>query len=481
MRGRRRGGRFTRVQVGVMAVVLIAVATFFAFSKDIPFTKPDTVKAVFRNTSALQLGSPVRIAGVEVGKVSKVEPAGSDSTASVVTMKIKKDALPIHKDAEMKIRPRIFLEGNFFVDIRPGTPSSPTLDSGATIPATQTSAPVQLDQVLGVLKSDTRKDLQKLVSGYGTAINGKPSAAADADADPSAQGETAGKSLNDSLQYAPDALRGTAIVNDALQGTELHDLSKLIKGGGKVSAALASREEQLKDLVTNFNTVTGSLASEQGNLRTTIHLLPQVLDALNPSLDSLNAAFPPTRAFAREILPGVRETPASINASLPWIAQTRKLVSQPELKGLVGDLRPAVRDLATFTDGTVRLLPQLDLVNRCLLADILPTGDEVIQDGAQTTGVKNYKEFFQTLVGLSGESQNFDGNGGYTRFQTGGGTQTVSTGSVAGTGPLFGNALRTPLGTRPARPAKRPPYRRDSPCYKQKRPNLDAARLGGGP
>jgi phospholipid/cholesterol/gamma-HCH transport system substrate-binding protein len=477
----RRGGRFSRVQVGVVAVILIAVATYFAFAKDIPFTKPYEVKAVFNNTSSVQLGSPVRIAGVEVGKVAKVEPAADDSTASVVTMKIKKDALPLHKDAEMKIRPRIFLEGNFFVDIKPGTPSSPALDPGATIPPTQTSAPVQLDQVLGTLKSDARKDLQKLLIGYGDAINGKPLPGEDADADPATKGETAGKSLNDSLEYAPDALRGTAVVNDALQGTELHDLSKLIKGGGKVTAALSSREQQLKDLVTNFNTVTGALASEQANLRTTIHLLPQVLDRLDPALDSLNAAFPPTRAFAREILPGVRETPASINASLPWIAQTRKLVSQPELKGLVGDLQPAVDDLATFTDGTVRFLPQLDLVNRCLLADLLPTGDEVIQDGNQTTGVKNYKEFFQTMVGLSGESQNFDGNGSYTRFQPGGGSQTVSTGAIAGSGPLFGNALRKPLGTRPARPAKRPPYRRDSACYKQTRPNLDAARLGGGP
>ena len=44
------------------------------------------------------------------------------------------------------------------------------------------------------------------------------------------------------------------------------------------------------------------------------------------------------------------------------------------------------------------------------------------------TGVENYKEFWQSQVALSGESQNFDGNGGYTRFQPGGGTQTLSTG-----------------------------------------------------
>ena len=54
---------------------------------------------------------------------------------------------------------------------------------------------------------------------------------------------------------------------------------------------------------------------------------------------------------------------------------------------------------------------------------VLPTGDVVIQDEF-TTGVENYKEFFYTLVGLAGEGQNFDGNGMYVRFQTGGGSQT---------------------------------------------------------
>jgi hypothetical protein len=180
-------------------------------------------------------------------------------------------------------------------------------------------------------------------------------------------------------------------------------------------------------------------------------------------------------------LPGVRETPATIAAAFPWIRQTRALVSPAELQGLVRDLQPAVDDLAKTTDATVNLLPQVDLANRCALEVVLPTGDVVIQDGALTTGVPNYKEFFQTLVGLSGESQNFDGNGQYTRFQPGGGTQTVSTGNVLGIGPLFANAVNAPLGTRPAFPGARPPYRRDLPCHRNQPPDLDSAAVGGGP
>jgi phospholipid/cholesterol/gamma-HCH transport system substrate-binding protein len=480
-RGPRRGGRLTPFQAGALTIALIVVATYFGFSKDIPFTRPFELKAVFSNAQNIGLKSPVRIAGVEVGKVSKVEPAADDAQATVVTMKLQDKALPIHKDAELKIRPRIFLEGNFFVDVRPGRPSAPTVKDGDTIPMTQTAAPVQLDQVLGALKTDARADLRKLLAGYGQAIGGKPTAAEDADQDPSTRGETADKSLNDSLRYSADALRGTALVNDALLGTDMHDLSKLIAGGQRVSQALASREQQLQDLITNFNVTTGALASEQQGVRGTVRQLARVLQFAKPALGHLNQAFPPTRAFAREIVPGLRETPATISASFPWIAQTRKLVSRRELQGLVRDLRPAVHDLAITTDATVRLLPQVDLVNRCALDVLLPTGDEVIQDGPLTTGVENYKEFFQTLVGLSGESQNFDGNGQYTRFQPGGGSQTVSTGETTGVGKLFGNAVFQPLGTRPAFPAKRPPYNRKVACYRNKRPNLDAAKTGGGP
>ena len=298
-------------------MLVIAIASFFAFTKDIPFTRGTEIKAVFKDTSALGVNSPVRIAGVEVGKVSKVEAAAEDSSASTVTMQINDDGLPLHTDARVKIRPRIFLEGNFFVDLRPGTPNEPLLADGGTIPATQTSAPVQLDAVLGTLKANTRKDLKTLLRGYGGALAGKPRPGEDADQDPDTQGDTGGQALNDSLEYSGNALRDTSVVNDALRGTEVRDLSQLVAGLQKVTGALASRETELKDLITNFNETSTAFADEQDSLRRTIRLLPDVLEAANPALDELNEALPSTRAFAREIIPGVRETPATIDAALP--------------------------------------------------------------------------------------------------------------------------------------------------------------------
>jgi phospholipid/cholesterol/gamma-HCH transport system substrate-binding protein len=223
-----------------------------------------------------------------------------------------------------------------------------------------------------------------------------------------------------------------------------------------------------------------SFASQSGNLRQSIHLLAPTLDTADKALTSLNNSFPNTRAFAREILPGVRETPATINASFPWIAQTRKLLGQSELRGLVQQLSPATADLARLTDRTLKLLPQADLIAKCATNVILPTGDIKIADGPLTSGAENYKEFWYAMVGLAGEGQNFDGNGMYVRFQPGGGDQTISSGTI---GPytntqLFANAVAAPLGTRPAFTGHRTPYKPNVPCYTQKIPDLNGAATG---
>jgi ABC-type transporter Mla subunit MlaD len=466
------------VVVGLVTLVILTVGVFFGFAKHVPFTHGFRVKAVFESSNSIRKNSPVRIAGVNVGKVKKVEgKPGSD--AAVVTMEIDSKGLPIHKDATMKIRPRIFLEGNFFVDVSPGTPSAPTIDDGDTIPITQTATPVQLDQVLTALQSDTRSSLRKTLDGLGTGLAYKPSKAQDTDADPSARGESAGESLNDAIRFGERSLKGTAIVADAFLGTEDHDLSQLIDGLSRTTEGLGRNEEQLKDLVTNFNTTVAATAAQASNLRASIRLLGPTLQNANRALDSLNDAFPNTRAFAREILPGVRETPATIDASFPWIAQTRRLLGPSELQGVARELSPATRDLAKVIDATLDLLPQADLAAKCATQVVLPTGDVKIDDGPLSSGAENYKEFWYTMVGLAGEGQNFDGNGMYVRFQPGGGDQTISMGGSGGLADkLFANAILKPLGTRPAFPGKRPPYKPDAPCYKSTPPNLNGAPTG---
>ena len=250
--------------IGVIAAVVIVVITYLGFTKDIPFTTPFQIKANFESATSIRPGSPVRIAGVNVGKVKAVEPVANSDT-SVVVLQINKQGLPIHEDATAKIRPRIFLEGNFFVDLKPGTPEADEISDGGVIKVTNTASPVQLDEVLTSLQSDTRQDLKDVLGGLATALNSKPSAADDKDADRSARGETAAESFNDAYRDIPAAERSTAQVFEAFLGQEPgEDLSRLIDGAAKTSAALTRNEESLKDLVTNFNTTMAAFASEAG-------------------------------------------------------------------------------------------------------------------------------------------------------------------------------------------------------------------------
>ncbi len=151
---RRRG--MPPLWVGLLAMVLIATATYFAFVKELPFRSHYEVEAVFRTSNNVKERQPVRIGGVDVGKVVKVEHERPGRQSAVITMRIDKKGRPLHKDARVKIRARMFLEGNWFLDLSPGTSQAGELEDGGVIPIQQTATPVQLSQVLATLQADTR-------------------------------------------------------------------------------------------------------------------------------------------------------------------------------------------------------------------------------------------------------------------------------------------------------------------------------------
>src|SRR5436309_3455372 len=177
--GRRKGG-MSKLAAGAIALVAIVIITYLGFTKFAnPFATPYTVHAIVANANGLAPQSWVRIAGINVGKVEKVQPVANcksiaqtpdQCSAADVSMSINDQGLPLHKDATFAIRPRIFLEGNFFVDVRPGTPEAPTAPSGFTFPIQNGVEPVQLDQVLTSLQADTRHNLQILLDQYGIAV-----------------------------------------------------------------------------------------------------------------------------------------------------------------------------------------------------------------------------------------------------------------------------------------------------------------------
>ena len=68
------------VMIGLIALAVVVVIVFLGFTKDIPFTKPFEINAVFQSANSIRPGSPVRIAGVDVGKVKEVKADEDDQT-----------------------------------------------------------------------------------------------------------------------------------------------------------------------------------------------------------------------------------------------------------------------------------------------------------------------------------------------------------------------------------------------------------------
>lgn len=417
------GWRPSNAAIAIVFILIFTIGPYLAFTKHIPFTGYGyEINATFANSANIAKNSPVRIAGVEVGKIISSERDGDNTK---VTFTVDGAGRPIHDDAYAAIRPRIFLEGNFFVELDPGSPSAPELDSGGTIPVTRTSTAVQLDEVLTALQSPVRADLSRLLEGIGTAYTNKPTAAEDRTQLPEVQGRTGAEALNDAFKYGGDAGRYSAQVTDALLGNEDGDLARLIAGSGRTFAAFASRREDLQGLIDNFNVFTGALATQSANLTATIGLLAPTLNITKRSLVSLNATLPPLRSYAIVLTPAVAELPDLIAASKPWLAQTRPLLSGKEAGGVAKLLAESTPGLAGAAQaGKAIALPQINRLSLCTTQVLVPTANQTINDQFSTGG-PNYREFLYTLTNFAGAAQNFDGNGPYVRAQPGGGNLIV--------------------------------------------------------
>ena len=449
MRRRSRRGRPPLVRTGVIAALVIAAATYLGFTKAIPFVHHYEIKAVFRNANGLRPASPVRIAGVEVGKVTDVQSAGSHGEGAVVTMRIDDKGRPVHDDAQAAIRPRILLEGNFFVDLQPGTPSAPELDDGGTIPVNQTRTPVQLDQVLTALQSDTREQLKVVLDQFSRAL---------------ARGGARG--FNRSIPYWKPAYRDSAIVNEAALGEQPHDLSGYIRGAGATAEALDRDPAALKSLIADFDTTAAALARERAALQAAVGELPRTLRVGYPALAALDRSFPPLRRLADDLRPGVRSSGPTLDVATPFVAQLRGLVSQNELRGLTADLRPTVPALAKLSRASVPMLFQARRSAGCANSVLLPWSHDRIQDPQFPSHGQVFQEAPKALPGLAGESRTGDANGSWFRVLAAGGSNLVTFSNG-----FFATTEFPILGANPPKSA-RPPNRSDVPCETQQPPDL---------
>ena len=138
-----RHGGISTFTVGVVALVVTLGRRLLRLHEGDPVPPALRGPGRVQDANNLRKASPVRIAGVNVGKVTKVERARKGDDGALVTMRIEDKGRPLHPDAHATIRPRIFLEGNFFVDLSRGTvgPGSATATrSRSTRPTRRSSS-----------------------------------------------------------------------------------------------------------------------------------------------------------------------------------------------------------------------------------------------------------------------------------------------------------------------------------------------------
>ncbi len=487
MRVGERRERLSPWVIGLIMVVVLAVGSVLAYTKELPWADPYEVEVTFASGMKLRSSNPVRIAGVNVGKVTEVELLGdseASETASAsgigdtaagqtggvkVTLALEEEALPLHEDALFKIRPRLFLEGNYFIDVQPGSPSAPTVDEGHSFPVNRTAYSVQLDQVLTTLQSDVRGDLQELLQEFGAAL--------------SVYGGADGLRT---LGRTGPLLRYSSQAAESFRGTHEGDLPGMISGLEKVLGGLAKSEENLRNLVTNFRGFTGSFAAQDEALGRAIDQLPDTLAAADPLFDNLNRSFPMVRAFARDALPGTLTTPASLRASRPFIEQLRLLMSPPELQGLVADLRPTVPELYNLGENNIGLFKENRSLSSCFNEVIVPWSKDKVSsvnpnyshEPGDTQGPpEDTKVFEQGPYGFTGtavESRSGDANGQYLRVLGGTGANLVRS-NIAGLGDVVALTPSEILGAMPGLDdSAKTPFKPNVPCETQEPPSLVA-------
>jgi virulence factor Mce-like protein len=413
-------------------VIVAAVAiTYYAFDRNLPFEHRFTAGAIFSNSVNVRSGDPVRIAGIDVGTVSGVSPAGD---ATRVSFTVAANGLPVHRDATVRIRDRLFLEGSYYLDLDPGTPSAATLRSGATIPESQTISPVQFFQVLSTFDVATRASLTQLVATLSRGLAAAPG-------QPLADSGVGG--LKQAFPEAAPAEKDVALVTRALGGTQPGDVQRLLTSASQVTGTLGASSAQLAQLVAGLDVSSRALAASDGALRRSISGLDETLKVAPSALTAVDHALPPVTHLAQTLDPSLEQAPALVTALSGSVAELTSVLAPVERGNLLTSLKVTFEEFPALLSELGGAFPITKQVSDCLRTHVTPLLQEQVPDGSLSTGRPVWQDFVHFLPGVAGASGDFDANGPYTRVLAAAGTNTLSNGTITPGTPAAGGLLGT--------------------------------------
>lgn len=332
-----------------------------AFGGGFPL-KPEGYRFHVRFGEATQLAqqADVRISGVPVGKVVKLELGPGETTDA--TIQLDERYAPIASDAKAILRAKTLL-GETYVELSPGHPDRGTLPEGGTLPDAQVSDTVELDEIFRSLDPKTRESFGIWMQTLAQGIEGRGADLNDAFGNLAPFAIDTNELLEILLRQEPALrllVRNTAVVFDAVSRRQ-SDLTGLIANSNTVFGAVAARDRQIEEAFRAFPTFEReSIATLQRLDRFArkadpiLTELRTVASALTPALRASERFAPPFRDFLVDLGPLI----------------TYARTGLPAFRTLLRDLRPALGQLDPFTRS---LNPFLDYVN-----DYLPELDAFV-------------------------------------------------------------------------------------------------------
>jgi phospholipid/cholesterol/gamma-HCH transport system substrate-binding protein len=326
----------------VLIVIAAVVGGYILANQRLRFPliedKPKMLKAEFSTAQAVTpgQGQTVRVSGVEIGKIGKVS---LKEGRAIVNFEIEpkfKDL--VREDATALLRPKTALK-DMFVEVQPG--NGKVAKAGFTMPVANTMPDVNPDEVFSALDADTRDYLKLLVNGAGEGLKGR------------------GDDLREVFRRFEPTHRDLARVTSKVSERR-ENLRNLVTNLNRLNGELASKDDELAQMVDASARVFRAFAAEEGNITATVAELPSALrqttdtlakvdrfaEILGPSLDRLTPAVRKLDDANRALKPLAEEsTPIVRDEIRPFVREARPLVR---------DLRPTARSLATSTPDLTR-------------------------------------------------------------------------------------------------------------------------------
>ena len=278
-----------RILIAVgFAISCFALGLFLwvAFGGPIPL-KAEGYRFTVPFDEATQLGveADVRISGVSVGKVKRIE-LNDDGLADAM-VELESAYSPIPSDTRATLRAKTLL-GETYVELTPGSEQVEPLAEGDSIPGAQVAESVQLDEIFRTFDPPTRAAFQTWMQSQALAFKGR--------------GDDFSNAIAGLEPFAEEAEATLRILDSQRLATQ-----RLIRDGGEVFEALSERRGQLRGLIESSDAVFATTARRNAELAETFRIFPTFLRESRSTLARLETFARDSDPVVQALRPAARE------------------------------------------------------------------------------------------------------------------------------------------------------------------------------